>query len=50
MNIDKQKLRVLMDRIAAEKGEFAFFGLFLRDEARISGISLCRRPGSKKAR
>jgi hypothetical protein len=33
MNIDKQKLRVLMDRIAAEKGEFAFFGLFLRDEA-----------------
>jgi hypothetical protein len=33
MNLDKQKLRALMDRIAAKKGEFAFFGLFLRDEA-----------------
>jgi hypothetical protein len=33
MNIDKEKLRALMDRIASEKGDFDLFGLFLRDEA-----------------
>jgi hypothetical protein len=33
MNIDKEKLRKVMREVAAEKGDFNLFGLFLREES-----------------
>lgn len=33
MTVDREKLRQLMREVAAERGEFTLFGLFLRAEA-----------------
>lgn len=33
MNMDINELRTFMEDIAAERGEFSLFGLFLRDDA-----------------